>query len=182
MSEFNTTAFPNQPPPGQDDSCNIATCPASRSPYHYEPILMLAVIPLVLFVIITLGHLFMGIKHRTWGFTAGMLIGGILEIIGYFGRVMAHHDPFATSTFIMEITVLWFAPVFYCASIYLSLGRVVAVYGAHIARVRPKWYTRIFITCDLISLIVQSNSPYLLPGHPLLIFKKSWRRCLCVAA
>jgi hypothetical protein len=116
-------------------------------------------IPLMLFSIITFGHVFTGIKHWTWGFMAGMIIGGILELIGYVGLTEAHYNPFAPPTFIMEMSVLTFAQVFFCAYIYLYLGRIVTVHGAHIVHVQPTWCTKIFITCDVISLLAQGRSP-----------------------
>ncbi|KUL88420.1 hypothetical protein ZTR_05412 [Talaromyces verruculosus] len=48
-------------------------------------------------------------------------------------------------------------PAFYSAGLYLCLARIVIVYGEKISRIRPAWYTRIFITCDIISLSLQGG-------------------------
>ena len=51
---------------------------------------------------------------------------------------------------------LTIAPAFITASIYLCLGRLVVVYGSGISRFSPKFYTITFITCDIISLLLQA--------------------------
>ena len=47
-------------------------------------------------------------------------------------------------------------PAFLSASIYLSLSRIVVVYGEDISRFRPATYTLIFIGADIVSLVLQS--------------------------
>lgn len=60
-------------------------------------------------------------------------------------------------TFIFSYLIcLTIAPAFFTAGIYLCLGRIVAVYGTECSRVKPKTYTYVFVTCDLISLILQA--------------------------
>lgn len=43
-------------------------------------------------------QLFLGIRHKTWGFLFGMCCGHILEAVGYAGRVRMHYgeDGFLT--------------------------------------------------------------------------------------
>jgi hypothetical protein len=42
-----------------------------------------------------------GVHFRTWGFLVGMVCGLVLEIVGYAGRIMLHHDPFDFNNFLM---------------------------------------------------------------------------------
>jgi len=42
------------------------------------------------------------------------------------------------------------------AGIYLTLKHVVIQFGEEWSRVRPNWYTYIFIACDISSLVMQS--------------------------
>jgi hypothetical protein len=46
-------------------------------------------------------------------------------------------------------------PAFLSASIYLCLSRIVHIYSASASRIRPKYYTYVFISCDLLSLTLQ---------------------------
>lgn len=43
----------------------------------------------------------LGIRYRAWTFTGPMLVGIILEIVGYGGRIGMHQDVFSNSWFIM---------------------------------------------------------------------------------
>jgi hypothetical protein len=52
--------------------------------------------------------------------------------------------------------VVIFAPAFLAAGIYLTLKHVVIQFGAEWSRLRPNWYTYIFIACDISSLAMQS--------------------------
>lgn len=47
-------------------------------------------------------------------------------------------------------------PAFFTAAIYLCLGRVVAIYGEEFSRLKPKTYVYIFVTADVVSLVLQA--------------------------
>jgi RTA1 like protein len=55
----------------------------------------------------------------------------------------------------LQAITLTTAPVFFCAGIYLCLGRIVRVYSSSLSRFDPKWYTWGFLSCDAISLTLQ---------------------------
>jgi hypothetical protein len=56
---------------------------------------------------------------------------------------------------------LTLAPALLTAGIYLCLGRVITAIGSEHSRLKPKLYTIIFISCDLLSLILQAIGGYL---------------------
>jgi len=92
---------------------------------------------------------------KTWGFAIAMVIGCIVEVIGYAGRIMAYNDLESENPFLIQICCLTFAPAFLAAGIYVCLSRIVIVFGADISRIPPKWYTYIFVACDFFSLVLQ---------------------------
>lgn len=49
-----------------------------------------------------------------------------------------------------------FAPAFLAAGIYLTLKHIVIQFGAEWSRLRPSWYTYLFIAADILSLVMQS--------------------------
>ncbi|KAK6335087.1 hypothetical protein TWF718_010528 [Orbilia javanica] len=145
--------------PNRTDLCTINTCPVSDSVYGYAPELAPNVVLLVLFVLSTIGFIVVGIWKKTWGFFVAMSLGGLLEVIGYIGRVGGSSDPFnglGGQSFIIQICCLTVAPACYAAGIYLCLARIVMAFGEDISRIKPRWYTYIFITCDVVSLVTQS--------------------------
>ena len=47
-------------------------------------------------------------------------------------------------------------PAFLTASIYLTLGRIVVIYGERFSRFLPRTYTVVFVSCDVLSLCIQA--------------------------
>ncbi|KAI9748472.1 MAG: hypothetical protein M1835_001782 [Candelina submexicana] len=85
-----------------------------------------------------------------------MVSGCALEVLGYIGRIMEHHNPFLENGFLMQIVCLTIAPAFLAAGIYLCLSRIVTTFGAQNSRIAPLTYSRFFIPCDVISLMLQA--------------------------
>lgn len=56
----------------------------------------------------------------------------------------------------MQIVCLTIAPAFLAAGIYLCLSRIVLTFGPENSRIKPLSYPRIFIPCDLASLMLQA--------------------------
>ncbi|KAL9586860.1 MAG: hypothetical protein Q9212_000604 [Teloschistes hypoglaucus] len=85
-----------------------------------------------------------------------MVSGCILELLGYIGRIMSYHNPFNENGFLMQICCLTIAPAFLAAGIYLTLSRIVETFGPEHSRIKPLSYPRIFIPCDILSLVLQA--------------------------
>ena len=56
----------------------------------------------------------------------------------------------------MQIVCLTIAPAFLAAGIYLTLSRIVITFGPENSHIKPLSYPRIFIPCDIISLLLQA--------------------------
>lgn len=56
----------------------------------------------------------------------------------------------------MQICCLTIAPAFLAAGIYLTLSRIVVTFGPENSRIKPLSYPRIFIPCDILSLVLQA--------------------------
>lgn len=69
---------------------------------------------------------------------------------------MLHDSPFDNNDFLMYLVTLTIAPALLTAAIYLCLSRIVIVYGQHLSRFKPRTYTLVFCTCDIISLVLQA--------------------------
>lgn len=56
----------------------------------------------------------------------------------------------------MQGTLLLLGPLFFAATVYMMLGRTIrCANAASISRISPRWCTRIFVTADISTLIVQ---------------------------
>jgi hypothetical protein len=139
-----------------NQGCTLETCDPSRSVYGYAPNLAVTLVFLIVFSLSGLAYLFQGIKTRTYFFTVAMICGAVSESLGYVAKLILHHDPFSDLGFKMSVVLLTFAPAFYAAGIYYTLKHICLTFGADFSRLRPKFYTWIFISCDVFSIMLQA--------------------------
>jgi hypothetical protein len=83
------------------DVCTWQTCSIACGQVTYVPSLAGNALYIAIFCVLLVAHVILGLKHRTWGFLAGMTIGLALEITGYGGRIMLHNNPFDFSAFLL---------------------------------------------------------------------------------
>ncbi|RDW57799.1 hypothetical protein BP5796_12600 [Coleophoma crateriformis] len=138
------------------EGCTIDTCPVSLSVYGYLPSKAANLAFLAIFALSFASHIFQGIKRKAWGFVVALGIGTLLEVVGYLGRVQMHKDPFKRGPLAINLVCLTVAPAFMAAGIYLTLKYLVMILGPEHSRFAPKWYTRIFIFCDIVSILIQT--------------------------
>jgi hypothetical protein len=68
---------------------------------------------------------------------------------------MMYNNPYSSLGFEIQICCLIISPAFVSAGIYLTLKHLVLNFGTAWSRLPPVWYTRIFITGDIFSLVLQ---------------------------
>ncbi|RAH55815.1 RTA1-domain-containing protein [Aspergillus piperis CBS 112811] len=141
------------------DYCTLTTCPLSSAYINYVPSLAGNIFYAAIFSTLLIAQLILGIRYRTWSYLTGLFGGLLLEIIGYVGRIQMHYNPFKFTPYLEYLICLTIAPALLSASIYICLTRIITLYcGAtnNLSLLQPKTYTYLFITCDLISLILQA--------------------------
>ncbi|KAI7118383.1 hypothetical protein KC352_g33568, partial [Hortaea werneckii] len=114
----------------QNQGCTQTTCPVSESVYGYRPNLAATVTFLAIF--------------------------SLSEVLGYTAKMLLWDDPFSDVGFKMSVVLLTFAPAFYAAGIYYTLKHICLTFGSGWSRMRPSWYTYIFISCDVFSIVLQA--------------------------
>ncbi|UKZ51538.1 hypothetical protein TrVGV298_005298 [Trichoderma virens] len=141
---------------GGDATCNLHNCPVEWSIYGYRPSLAANIVFCALFAIAGIVHLYLGFRWRTWGFTIPVIVGCVTEIIGYAGRIMLWDNPFSFNGFMIQIVTLTTAPVFFTASIYVTLSQSIMFLGPDLSRFKPQLFYYIFIPFDIICLALQA--------------------------
>ncbi|PWY91493.1 RTA1 like protein [Aspergillus sclerotioniger CBS 115572] len=99
------------------------------------------------------------IRTRAW-LTIAALIGGMFETVGYIGRAMSGNQSpnWTLGPYIIQSTLLLVAPALFAATIYMVLGRIIAlVNGEHHSIIRLRWLTKIFVLGDCLSFLMQSS-------------------------
>ncbi|KAI1453982.1 RTA1-domain-containing protein [Annulohypoxylon moriforme] len=137
--------------------CNATICPYDQSFYGYR----IDIVPNAVFLgMFSLSLIcFLGVyafTRRGGVFTLAMVLGLLSEIIGYIGRIMSWKNQWSENGFLIQICCLTIAPAFLAAGIYLCIRRIVFAFGPENSRIPPKFYTRIFIPCDVVSLVLQA--------------------------
>jgi hypothetical protein len=131
-------------------------CPVEGTVYGYYPSLGWNAFFAAAFGLAFILQIGLGIRYKTWTYMIGVGLGCLGETIGYVGRIQMHNNPYNNGGFTIQIVLLIFSPAFLAAGIYLTLKHVVINFGESWSRLRPNWYTYIFIACDITSLVLQS--------------------------
>ncbi|KAM0354933.1 hypothetical protein ACHAPU_000772 [Fusarium lateritium] len=125
--------------------------------YRYEPSLAAAIVSVIVFSILTALHTWRLFRARAYYFTA-FTIGGILESVGYIGRIWSHFNTLSVGGFVLQAIPILVAPALFAASIYMILGRLIRTVGAsHLSLLPVAWVTRIFVTGDVIAFTLQAG-------------------------
>ncbi|KAF2859357.1 RTA1-domain-containing protein [Piedraia hortae CBS 480.64] len=174
-------------------------CPVEATLYGYRPSLGGNAFLVAIFSICALIQIALALRYRARrSFSIVMAIGTAGEAVGYGGRVMMNSNPWSGAGFKTQIVCLIFCPSFLAAAIYLTLKHLVIHFGAIKSRLKPKLYTWIFISCDLVSILTQSigggvaaaaeSNPKILDvGDNLMIAGIAFQvvtmfACMCLAA
>lgn len=143
-----------------NQGCTKATCDPIWSIYGYRSSMPLTILSLTIFDLSALAFVIQGLKsntgRKTWFFTTAMIIGSSSEVLGYISKILLYNDPFSDLGFKMNDVLLTFAPVFYAAAIYATLAQICDALAPKLSRLRPRLYTRIFISCDVVSIVLQA--------------------------
>ncbi|RDW86090.1 RTA1 domain-containing protein [Aspergillus mulundensis] len=132
--------------------------------YGYNPSIPAAAIFIFLFGVSTGYHLYQLLKARALYFIP-FVIGGVFQILGYLFRILSHNHTDSIPLYALQTVLILLAPALYAASIYMVLGRLIVHLDAQQhSLVRVKWMTKIFVTGDVISFLMQCGGGGLMSG------------------
>ncbi|KAJ7228097.1 RTA1-domain-containing protein [Mycena rebaudengoi] len=123
--------------------------------YGYIPQESVAILFLVLFGISTILHLGQATYFRTWWLLPTACLCRFGELVGWGGRLWSSFSPQAKDPNLMQITTTIISPTPLLAVNFILLSRLVQRLGISYSWLSPKWYTIIFLTCDIVALVVQ---------------------------
>jgi len=128
---------------------------ADQSPYNYVPSRTAAIIFLSFYGVSTLLHVGQATRYRMWWLFPTACLCGAIEVLGWSGRLWSSFSPLLVTPFQIEITCTIIAPTPLLAVNFVVLGEIIKRLGVEYSRLIPKWYTIIFCTCDVVSLVIQ---------------------------
>ncbi|KAF4546217.1 uncharacterized protein LTHEOB_4214 [Lasiodiplodia theobromae] len=125
--------------------------------WDYNPSIPAATVAAGVCGFLTLIHAIRLTRNRTW-FCIPLIIGGVFETAGYAARAGAHDNTKALPPYIAQSLLILLAPIFFAASIYSILGRIIhRVDGDEISIVHPSIMTRFFVWGDVLCFLVQAG-------------------------
>ncbi|OJZ84804.1 RTA1 domain protein, partial [Aspergillus piperis CBS 112811] len=123
--------------------------------YPYTPSATAGYAFMAIFGIATLVHFVMMFPYRAAYFIP-LVIGGICETFGYYGRAWSHQGRTLIGPWALQEMLILCAPPFIAATVYMILGRMIVAFAAeHHSIIRPKWLTKIFVLNDVICFLTQ---------------------------
>ncbi|KAI0724596.1 RTA1-domain-containing protein [Cerioporus squamosus] len=125
--------------------------------YGYTPTRSVCFIFVILYSVTTLLHGFQAIRSRAWWLLPTVCIAGIAEVVGWGARTKSSYDPTQRMPFIIQTSILVLAPTPFVAALFIGFGRITGRLGAEYSRLSPALYSKIFLTGDIISLLVQGS-------------------------
>ncbi|KAG9668870.1 RTA1 protein, partial [Aureobasidium melanogenum] len=139
----------------------MALAPTNIDPNHlvlyaYTPSAAAAGAFMGIFAVATVAHIFYLPKLRQCFFIP-MIIGGIMEVGGLYGRFWGHSSKNNFKAYVLQALLLTPAPIFLAATMYMTLGRVIIALDADKDHtlIRPRWLSKIFVLFDIVCFIVQ---------------------------
>jgi hypothetical protein len=128
-------------PFGPHANCTLDICPLEWSILRYRPSISANVGLIAIFGVLIFAHAVQGYEYRTPGHALAIVVGCVLQIVGYAGRIVLHGNPFHFAVFVLQTSELairpstehmltyytvciTIAPLFYCAAIYVLLAQL----------------------------------------------------------
>jgi len=133
--------------------------------YEYDPSVAAAAIFAALFGISAVVHTVQAVRKRA-AFMTPFIIGAFFEAVGYIARSLSAKDTTARAPFIVQILLPLLAPALFAASIYMVLGRIILLTdGEKYSLVRRTWLTKIFVTSDVLTFLLQCGGGAIMAGN-----------------
>lgn len=151
-------------------SINLYSGKVEFSQYGYNVNKSIAIVFLVFFAVSAILHFGQSLYFRIYWCLYTFFLGAACEAIGWGGRVMSavttvwvpYQGGYWDSSrngFMMQICCTIIAPAFFAAANYVLLGiliRETKTPSTRYSSFKPRGYTIIFVTGDIVSLVVQA--------------------------
>ncbi|KAJ3285906.1 hypothetical protein HDU79_006953 [Rhizoclosmatium sp. JEL0117] len=122
------------------------------SAFFEKPRLHFASACSAIFLILSIGHIWLGIKHKT-KYMIPMVIGCIMELVGYAYRYLSIQDPFEPGKFVVQYIAIIIAPILITTSLYTLLEKI--MHASHPSIIPFKKSGAVFVTVEVLTLFIQ---------------------------
>lgn len=127
---------------GPDADCNLKYCPVEWSVYQYRPSINVNMMFIALYGLLLVAHAYLGVRWRNAWFSTFMMAGCLFEMLGYVGRVQLYYNPWHFPAFLLQAVFITAAPVFFTASIYVTISKTYVSFFPRPVLIFPQWSSR----------------------------------------
>ncbi|KAJ8453616.1 hypothetical protein ONZ51_g13500 [Trametes cubensis] len=124
--------------------------------YGYLPTQSVNLVFITLFALSTAVHVVQALRSRAWWLLPTVVLAGSGEVLGWIAREWSHDQPLNSNPFLMQTVALILSPTPLIGALFITFGRMAARLGDTYSRLRPRLYSRIFLTCDIVALFIQA--------------------------
>ncbi|KIK57307.1 hypothetical protein GYMLUDRAFT_229633 [Collybiopsis luxurians FD-317 M1] len=132
---------------------------ARKSPYGYTPPLGICAMFVAFFSLATLIQfiyvLLLSRRSRHWFVLPTIVLGGCGEITGWAARLWSSQNVLLLEPYTIQLVLLIISPTPILGAHFIIFGKLVDILGPQYSRLKGSWYSRIFLSCDIISLAIQ---------------------------
>ncbi|KAF9049274.1 RTA1-domain-containing protein, partial [Hymenopellis radicata] len=123
----------------------------------YVPSRQVSAVFVLIFAISTLLHLWQCLHYRMWWTIPTILLSGCLEVLGWSGRLWSSFSPSLQDPYMIQIICTIIGPTPLVAANFIIMGAIIRILGPMYSRLGPRNYSRVFLGCDIISLVIQGT-------------------------
>lgn len=140
-----------------NNTLNLEDLDMELNVYTYNLSVPANAIYFAIFTIVFVYMLITSIKSKYYWYNVTYVCGYGLEFCGWLGRVLSINDTRNNDYYILQFVSLTLAPAFIMAGIYFLFAQLVVIHGRQYSVLKPLWYSYFFISCDVLSLLIQAG-------------------------
>ncbi|KAF9004321.1 RTA1-domain-containing protein [Cyathus striatus] len=141
-----------------DSAINLVKrIPEGLNLYGYEPTKWASILLVALYIMTTIYHFRQVFQYKSWWLIATVCLSGFLEVVGWGARAKSSFDPNARMPYIIQSSVTVLAPTPLIGANFIIMGRIIRRLGPAYSRLSPKLYSTIFLSCDILALLIQGT-------------------------
>ncbi|KAH8924606.1 RTA1 like protein [Atractiella rhizophila] len=151
--------------------------------YDYDPNKVLPIVGIAVFAGVTILHSWQAVRTKSLNYMWPFIAGLILEIGGYVLRQISVHKPESKGPYIIQqvLLVVAVSPAVIAASLYMSYGRCTIFTGEEYSPLRPRLVTKVFVTFDVFSFVIQGAGGGILGGDNTSKSKQNLGKAIIIA-
>ncbi len=139
------------------DDCTADTCPVPDGFFSSPPSQAGTAFFMAAFGVLATIHFFLGIRYRMLLYSAAMVSGLLLEIMGCVGRILLRGELANRTYFVVFFFGTTAGPTLISAAIYVVLPHYMTIYGSDVCVVsRPIYIGVLFLAFDVFTLAFQA--------------------------